>query len=445
MKRVTGIGSYDDALAAILDRANYDRGFISNPFAGDEAARRGLSRTRAMLDRLGHPKRAYPIVHVAGSKGKGSTCVFVDGILRAAGRTSGRYLSPHLHSWRERFVVDDRQLPEGAFVELTRDAVAAAEAVETAQPELGAVTAFELTTAMALLWFQRAGCDVAVVEVGLGGTLDATNVIDPAVTVIAPLDFEHTAILGATMAEIAANKAGIIKPRRPVVTASQPADGLAVIGARAAAHEAPLLVAGRDFTTTGTDCAFVAAGPWGEIGDLRSGLIGKHQTENATLAIAAVHALGWDDIGVEAIRAGVAGASLPGRFEEVTLAGGQVVIIDGAHSGRSADALATATRDRCPDTAPVIVAGLLRDKDAASVLAPLADRAERWIVTSPASPRALPAGELGAALAALGATFTEASSVAAAIDAAVRSGHPLIVVTGSLTTAAEARAALGLA
>lgn len=439
---MTTITSHDDAVAAIWERSSYDRGFISNPFAGDEAARRGLRRTRAVLDALGSPDRACPLVHVAGSKGKGSTCVFIDAILRAAGRRTGRYLSPHLHTWRERIAVDDQPIAEADFTALTRDALAAAEAVETASPQLDAVTAFELVTAMALLWFQRAGCDVAVIEVGLGGTLDATNVITPAVSVITPLDFEHTAILGDTMAEIAANKAGIIKSGRPAATAAQPSDALAVIRERADACASRLLIAERDFAATGTDRDFTATGPWGAVDGLRTRLPGQHQVRNATLAIAATHLLGWEGITRAAIRAGLADSTLPGRFEEIALGTGQVVIVDGAHSGSSAAALADTVRDRYPEASPTIVVGMLRDKTPAAILDPLRRIAGRWVVTAPASPRALPAGDVAAAL---DAPATVAPSVAEAIDTALRAGDPIVVVTGSLTTVSEARVALGLA
>ncbi len=438
------VDTFEAALAALHDRSGYDRGFISNPFAGDAAARLGLRRTQAVLDRLGNPERDSTIVHVAGSKGKGSTCVFIDAILRAAGYRTGRSLSPHLHSWRERFVVSDELIPEDAFTELTREALAAAEAVEARQPALGAVTAFELSTAMALLWFRKQHCDVAVLEVGLGGTLDATNVVDPAVAVITRLDYEHTAILGDTMAEIAANKAGIIKPGRPAVSAAQPAEGLAVIERRAAACSAPLLITDRDFATTGTDRGFAVTSPWGRIERLRTGLAGQHQVENAALAIAAVHAMGIEDIGPDAIRTGVRNAALPGRFEQVTLGSGQVAVIDGAHSGRSAAALADAVRDRFPDQSVTIVIGMLRDKQPDAILAPLLEIASHWIAVAPDSPRALPVAEIEAHLAALGARASTTPSVADGIEAAQQLAAPIIIVTGSLTTVADARVALGL-
>jgi dihydrofolate synthase/folylpolyglutamate synthase len=441
---VSTITTPDKALAALHDRSGYDRGFISNPFAGDDAARLGLRRTQAMLDHLGNPERAYPIVHVAGSKGKGSTCVFVDGILRAAGRRTGRYLSPHLHRWHERFVVDDEPIAETAFTALTAAGIAAAEAVEAARPELGTVTAFELTTAMALLHFREQGCDLAVVEVGLGGTLDATNVVDPAVAVITPLDYEHTAILGETMAEIAGNKAGIIKPARPVVSAAQPAEGMAVIEARAAELGAPLLVAGRDWRVIGSDRDFTAEGAWGAFRDLTAALPGPHQVDNAGLAIAAVHLLD-PAIDEGAVRAGLREARLPGRFEIVPLPEGRTAVLDGAHTPVAATALAVALRDRYPGHVVTAVIGMLRDKDPAQVIAPLLPVIDRWVVTAPASPRALPATALAATIEALGGSCEIARDVGAAVAAARAHADPVVVVTGSLTTVADARVALGLA
>ena len=436
------IATFNQALAAIWERSGYDRGFISNPFAGDDAARLGLRRTQAMLDHLDNPERAYAVVHVAGSKGKGSTCMFVDGILRAAGYSCGRYLSPHLHSWRERFVVDDDPISEADFTMLTAEVIASAERVEESSPDLGQVTAFELSTVMALLWFRRTNCDVAVVEVGLGGTLDATNVVDPAVSVITQLDFEHTAILGTTMTEIAGNKAGIIKAGRPVVSAAQPEDGLRVIQDRAGA--APLLVAGLDWTASGTDRSFSVTGPWGALDDLSIALAGQHQVGNAALAIAAVYMLGLDGIDQASIRGGLRNARLAGRFEQVRLASGQTVIIDGAHSPASTAALAAAMHDHFPGDRVAIVIGMLADKNPAQVLTPLLDIANHWIAVTPDNARALSAEVLKAAVESLGARCSLSTTVAQGFTAAQELDAPIILVTGSFTTAAEARVALQL-
>lgn len=444
------IVTFQQALDAIWQRSGYDRGFISNPFAGDESARLGLQRTQAMLDRLGDPDDAYPIVHVAGSKGKGSTCMFIDAILRASGLSCGRFLSPHLHSYLERFVVNDNPISEQDFTTLTADVMRAAEAFEAAAPELGQATAWELSTAMALLWFQRSACDVAVIEVGMGGTLDATNVVDPAVSVITQLDYEHTAILGTTMTEIAGNKAGIIKSGRPVVCAEQPPDGQWVIEKQATEEHAPLLVAGRDWTITGSDRAFSTVGPWGALVDLHLSLPGDHQVQNAALAIAAVNTLvtARPDLFTadnDAIRSGLQTTRHPARFERVTLDSGKTVIIDGAHSPSSTAALAATMRTEYPESQVTIIVGMLDDKDPAAVLAPLRGIASRWIAVTPESPRALPGEIIKAALQQRGAPCVTRPSTGAGLDTAIASGDPVILITGSFTTAAEARIALNLA
>lgn len=446
----TSIRTYEGALAAIWARSSYDRGFVSNPFAGDEAARLGLRRTEAVLTELGHPERAYPVVHVAGSKGKGSTCMFVDAILRASGARCGRFLSPHLHSYRERFIVDDELIGEAAFAALTGEVIAAAEAVEAADPALGQVTAFELSTAMAFQHFAREGCDVAVIEVGLGGTLDSTNVVHPAVSLITRLDYEHTAILGDTMTEIAGNKAGIIKPGRPVVSAAQPAEGMEVIKARAGEAGSPLYIANRDWAVTGTDHSFTVTGRWGEIGGLASALAGQHQVENAALAIAAIGVLretmpAFGAIDDDAIRRGIASTTHPGRFEQVALPGGPIVVIDGAHTPAASEALAATMTGSHPDARVAVIVGMLRDKAPEPILAPLLPLAERLIAVAPGNPRAVPEGELRDVLAEMGVTCSVAPGVAEGLNVAMRSGCDVVLVTGSLVTAAEARVALGLA
>lgn len=440
---------YERAIAAIWERSDYDRGFVSNPFAGDEAAALGLVRTRRMLDRLGNPDRGYPIVHVAGSKGKGSTSVLTDAILRASGLISGRFLSPHLHSYRERFAIDGADIPESEFATVASDVLAAAEVVEADDSSIGRVTAWELSTAMALLWFQRGGCDVAVIEVGLGGTLDATNVVQGAVSVITRLDFEHTAILGDTLAEIASNKAGIIKLGRPCVTVDQPQAGIDVILRRAREMDSRLLIAGRDYVVSGFADGFSASGPWGTFDGLTLALVGDHQRENAGLAIAAAYLLlqpeSTDLAGFEqAVRFGLASAVLPARFEQVVLESGSVVVIDGAHTGASMTALAITLEQRYPGESPLVILGILGDKDPGTIVEPLMSIAGSWVVVAPASPRAYDAQQLLADLHSRGLHASRSPSVATALDQAEREGHRLVVVTGSLSTAAEAREALGL-
>lgn len=438
-------GDYPTALQALWQRSAYDRGFISNPFAGDDAADLGLRRTAALLHRLGRPQDRYGVVHVAGSKGKGSTTVFIASILQAAGFRVGRYTQPHLHSIRERIAVDDEPIAESAFAALTQRGLNAVREVERDAPELGEMTAFEVTTAMALAHFADAGCDLAVVEVGLGGTLDATNVVSPLVSVITTLDLEHTAVLGNTLPEIAAQKAGIIKRGRPVAVSLQPADALAVIARTAADCGAPLIAGGRDWRWSGSWQSFTAEGPWGTCPDLTSGLAGAHQVENACTAIAATWLLrtDGDTIDEAAVRTGLSRARWPGRFEVVRDRGPRI-ILDGAHTPASARALAGAVQD--DDSAPaVIVLGLLGDKDAHTVGEMLMPVASKFIVTAPHSPRA-------AAPESVAESLKDSVDIEIVMDVAMALSRAealagatgTVVVTGSLSTVAEAREALGL-
>lgn len=447
--RVKSINTYREALGAIWERSGYDRGYISNPFAGDGEARLGLMRTQQLLDQAGHVNLPYAIIHVAGSKGKGSTCTMVDAILRAANLRTGRYLSPHLHSFRERFVVNDGLVSEEAFIKLTHQFVSLAEQIEDTNPELGQITAFELTTAMALAFFAQQSCDVAVVEVGLGGTLDATNIISPCVSVITTLDYEHTAILGSTMAEIAANKAGIIKHSRPVLTVPQPNGGLDIISQRATESDAPLLIAHRDWQVEGDHTNFTFSSESHNFSGLECALVGSHQVENAGLAIATVLALKACNLPFQAeeraIRKGLASAQLPGRFEQVALPTRQTLVIDAAHTPASAAALAAAVQQRFAGASIAIVIGMLADKNIGAFLSPLLPIATLWIAAAPVNPRSMSANEIRDAIAVGGHRVEMAASVEDGLGRAKRSCCDLIVVTGSFATAAEARIASGLA
>lgn len=436
------IHTYIDALRAIWDRSGYDKGFISNPFAGDDAARLGLVRTQALLTHLGYDPLPYAIVHVAGSKGKGSTCAMIASILRAAKVRTGLYMSPQLHSFRERLNINGELISEDDFVTLTRKFITAAEEIESAQPSLGEITAFEISTAMAFGWFAKQQVEVAVIEVGLGGTLDATNIIDPTVSVITTLDYEHTAILGETLAEIASNKAGIIKANRPVVCTAQSEEAMTVIRNRAREMNAPLYVVGADWQVKGNDRQFTFSGRDGEIDDLSLAMVGQHQVENAGLAIAAIRHLPDQRIPDTAIRTGLASASLPARFEQTTDSHGRHVVIDGAHTPKSAAALAEAIQARYPDAQPTLMIGMLADKNPRAVLTPLLAISGKVIAVQPRSPRAMPVEELAAVITGMDADIAIGSSVAEGLAAA---DGEMIVVTGSFTTAAEARIALGLA
>jgi dihydrofolate synthase/folylpolyglutamate synthase len=440
------MNAWQEANAFLHDRSDWDRGFISNPFAGDDSARLGLERTGTLLQELGDPQTAYPIVHVAGSKGKGSTCAFADAILRAADIRSGRTLSPHVHSWRERFVVNNELISEDDFGKLIGDVREAVDSLEARRPELGRITAFELGTAAALLWFARSGCDVGVVEVGLGGTLDATNVVTPAVSVITKLDYEHTAILGDTLAEIASNKAGIVKPHVPVVSAYQATEAMEVIEQRSAALNAPLSVVGRDIGIEGDPATFSVTCGGRTFPDLHNSMRGSHQIENAALAIAAVMSLDDSEVLPRAVAAsdvqrGLTLAFLPGRFQVIRLESGHMLVVDGAHTPDSMRACVATIEQEFPGREVTAIVGMLRDKSPEAVLAPLARMASQIIVTPLASPRALRAPSLIDALSPWTPKVAASPSLADALDRAL-SVTPrdagVIVFAGSMTLIHEA-------
>ena len=444
---------YTSAMAFIHERSGYDRGFISNPFAGDDAARLGLVRTERVLTALGRPDRGYPILHVAGSKGKGSTSTLLSSVHSAAGWRCGRFLSPHLHRFNERFAIDDLPISDEDFAACVDAVRSASLAVERNEPEIGRLTAWELSTAIALLWFDRQQCDVVVLEVGMGGTLDATNVVQPAASLITRLDLEHTDILGNTIAEVAANKAGIIKPGAPAYSVGQEPEALAVIQSRAAAVGSSLAVAGVDWQVSGDSEDFSWSGWDASISHLSTGLEGLHQVENAGLAIAAI----MDPANTLAerlpiseanLRSGLASAFIPGRFEIIDL-DGATVVLDGAHTPASARALADATITRFGDHHVTVIVAMLADKDPFGFLEPLVPVANSWIISQPQSPRALHTDLLLAALHHFDCEGQPAGSVAEGLTEAINSAQnrdrpALILVTGSISTVAEARTMLGL-
>jgi dihydrofolate synthase/folylpolyglutamate synthase len=440
--------TYDEALRRFHERSDFEKGSITNPFGRDGSeGERGLARVHGLLDQLGNPHQAVPVVHVAGSKGKGSTVAFLSTILTAAGLRTGRYVSPHLHTLRERIAIDGEPMTEADFVAGLDTVLAAAEMLEATRPELGRVTAFEISTAMAFEQFARSGCDIAVIEVGLGGTWDATNVVDPAVSVIALLDYEHTDVLGDTMTEIARNKAGIIKPGRPVVTLAQPDEGMAVIREVSAGLDAPLFIEGEAWRIAGDWRHARFADELGEIGPVRLGLTGPHQVRNAGLAFKTARLLrGWS-ISDAAIADGLASTVWPARFEILKRPGKPDIVIDGAHTAASARALVETLDEEYPGAPVQWIFGMLGAKNAAGMLAELSRRSDHVILVRPANPRAMSMAAMQTAADAAGLRYQGAATVAMAIETAEKRADAsgVIVVTGSLSFAAEARVTLGLA
>lgn len=353
----------------------------------------GLARIRFLLERLGQPQAAYPAVHVAGTNGKGSTAAMIAAILQAAGYRTGLFTSPHLVRYNERIQVNGAPIGDRDLEELLARLKAEAEKA-AADPGIGQPTEFEVGTAAAFAYFAQARVDVAVIEVGLGGRLDATNAIAPLVSVITPVGLDHTRVLGTTLPEIALEKAGIIKPRVPVVCARQPAEARDVIAARAGELGCPLLLFGRDY-----DSRLEGAGPggtrfsvrWGDtwVEDLKVPLLGAHQADNAAVAVAAVRAAG-ERLGVseDAVRRGLAAVQWPGRMELVP--GQPALLLDGAHNAEGARVLAEGLQAVFPGQRPVFVVGMLAEKPVDAVLRTLLPLGRAAVFTAPRFGRGQP-------------------------------------------------------
>jgi dihydrofolate synthase/folylpolyglutamate synthase len=392
---------------------------------GEHAGMRpGLERIEGLLDALGHPEHRYTLVQVGGTNGKGSVASMLAAVLKAAGRRVGLYTSPHLVSFRERIRVNGEAIPEDAVVD-------GVDALGTLVARFDA-TVFEATTALALDHFAREGVEVAVLEVGLGGRLDATTVGTPAVTVLSRIDRDHEAYLGRTLAAIAAEKAAIIRSG-VAVSAAQAPEALRVVAERAAGVGVPLLVESRDLAVSVEARSLEGQriscrGPGWTLPGLRLGLLGTFQPSNALLAVAAARELGVPD---PPIRAGLARARWPGRFQVV--GGSPVLVLDGAHNPAAAEALAASLRAYFERTPLTLIFGVSRDKDGAAMLRTLAPVVRRLILTRAAHPRAAAPEALQALMPPGGPAVETASSVADALArAAGGSATPVVCVAGSL-------------
>ena len=403
---------------------------------GEQAGMRpGLERIETLLDALGRPEQRYTLVQVGGTNGKGSVSAMLAAVFKAAGRRTGLYTSPHLVSFRERIRIDGEAISEDGVVD-------GVEALATLVARLDA-SMFEAATALALDHFARERVEIAVLEVGLGGRLDATTVGAPAATVITRIDLDHQAVLGSTLAEIALEKAAIIRSG-VALTAAQAPEAASVLTARAASTRIPLLVAGRDLHVTVERSAFhgqriSCAGPGWSLSDLDLALLGTFQPENALLAVATARALGVPEA---AMRRGLAIVQWPGRFHVIGT--GPRLVLDGAHNVGGARALAASLAAYFPGERPTLAIGIYRDKDAAGILGVLAPLAGRLILTAAANPRAAAPATLAACLPAGAPAVEIAPTVREALTMISRSPRPAVAcVTGSLSLIGEVLAHLG--
>ena len=373
----------------------------------------GLENVQRLLRELKVPSANQRIIHVAGTNGKGSVCAMIDSICRAAGYRTGLFISPHLVTYRERIRVNGEMITPD---EVASGLTAIRDLIEAWDPH---PTFFEITTALALVHFKKSECELIVLETGLGGRLDATNALTAVVSVITPIGLDHEKWLGHTLEAIAAEKAGIIKAKVPVVSAQQNPPAEKVVRSRAAQCNAPL-----EFVAAVCDRRWNVA------------LAGNHQQQNAMLAVAALQA-GKIAVADEAITRGLATVDWPARFQRWD----DRTIIDGAHNPSGADVLAETWRERFGTDRATIILAVLREKDVSAICRALAPIAARFVLPGIRSERALPPEELAPHLATLGLPSSIAASFADALESARAQADP-ILITGSLHFAGEALAFL---
>ena len=404
----------------------------------------GLENISLLCEALGHPERSFATLHVAGTNGKGSVTAMAHAALHAAGLRTARYTSPHLADITERFVVGNAPVDTATFDDVARDVLDLADGLVRSGTLRASPTFFEATTAIAFELFRRARTEVAVIEVGLGGRFDATNVIVPVAGAITTIGFDHQQHLGHTLAEIAFEKAGIIKPRMPIVAGWLPPEAMDVV--RRVAHEraATLMETAHDVAvdSSSADGAFdvtlrTASGTYGPA---TLALRGEHQVHNAAIAVRLLEAARERGVALTAgnIETGLTSAEWPARLERLQLPRGRQLLLDAAHNAEGAAALADYLA-RWHQERPALVVGVMRDKDTAAIVEPLLPRVRSVVATAAPTPRALPARDLEERLHAIAARLPpgerpvisrEDDPIAAATQALDQ--HEVVVIAGSI-------------
>jgi dihydrofolate synthase/folylpolyglutamate synthase len=434
--------SYDEALKWIYSFSDTER---TGQFVRDRED--NLKRERRLLAELGDPHKAYSVTHIAGTKGKGSTAVMIASILQASGIRTGLYTQPDLHTYRERMRVDGELIGEAEVPHLAQLVGRALTRVGTS---LGPYITYEISTALAFLYFREAGARHGVIEVGLGGRLDATNVVEPMVTVITSISYDHMQVLGNTLESIAREKAGIVKYGVPVITSARAREALAVIEDVCAERDAPLVRVGSE---TDIDCdyryrpleedsersLFAVTTPAGGYQALELGLKGRHQLENATAAVAAVDTLRERGLPVttDGIYAGLKSARWPARLQVVSRS--PWVIVDSAHNADSFARLFEALRRHFTYQRLILVLGLMADKDIPGIVGEIKSAAvDDVISTSWRNPRAADSSMATGLLAPERHAYMR-SSVAEAMSTAREIAGPedMICAAGSVAFAGE--------
>ena len=400
----------------------------------------GLDRTRELLGKLNDPQKELKFIHIAGTNGKGSTAAMLSSILEEAGYRVGLYTSPFINRFNERMQVNHQPIPDEELAALTEYVRPYADAMADSPTE------FELITALAMVWFARQKCDIVVLEVGMGGELDSTNIIDvPEAAVIAAMGLDHVKELGPTMADIARAKAGIIKEGGRVVSYGGNPEADEVIAAVCRARNASLcqpdfsaIVPG-DFSLEGQTFSYKG---WR---GLRIPLVGAYQMNNAAVVLETVEVLrqrGWS-VSDEAVRQGLADTRWPARFE--VLRRDPVFIVDGGHNPHGIRATAESLSRLFPGRKITFVTGVMADKDVEHILGLIVPLAEQFFTVRPDNPRAMDAGELAARIEAMGAKATACASVRDGVDRAIQAEgpHGVACALGSLYMSGEVRSCFG--
>ena len=400
----------------------------------------GLDRTRELLGKLNDPQKELKFIHIAGTNGKGSTAAMLSSILEEAGYRVGLYTSPFINRFNERMQVNHQPIPDEELAALTEYVRPHADAMADSPTE------FELITALAMVWFARQNCDIVVLEVGMGGELDSTNIIDaPEAAVIAAMGLDHVKELGPTMADIARAKAGIIKEGGRVVSYGGNPEADEVIAAVCRARNASLcqpdfsaIVPG-DFSLEGQTFSYKG---WR---GLRIPLVGAYQMNNAAVVLETVEVLrqrGWS-VSDEAVRQGLADTRWPARFE--VLRRDPVFIVDGGHNPHGIRATAESLSRLFPGRKITFVTGVMADKDVEHILGLIVPLADQFFTVRPDNPRAMDAGELARRIEAMGAKATACASVRDGVDRAIQAEgpHGVACALGSLYMSGEVRSCFG--
>lgn len=424
--------NYSAAVDFILERADYER------WPGYAYANRfDLRRMEDLLHRLGDPHLSARAVHIAGSKGKGSTAAMIAAGLRAAGHKTGLYTSPHLLTLRERINVDGKPILKRELADVVAGLRPHAEEMDRDRT-YGELTTFELLTVAAFLHFQQKGVDFQVLETGLGGRLDATNVVTPEVCVITSISLDHREVLGNTVAQIAAEKAGIIKPGIPVVSSAQAKEAATVISKTCLARGARLVTVGSDISwqrisSNLSEQSLEVKGMRGSY-HLNIPLLGAYQLQNAATAVATLETL---DVPRESIEVGLANTYWPGRLQ--ILRRRPMLVVDGAHSGDSARKLKEALEQHFHFDHLILIIGASADKDMSEIVVELAPMADSVIATRSRHPRATTPEAVAGEFARQGLRAEVAEDVAQAVaKARAKAGkRDLICATGSLFLVGE--------